>query len=143
MTAGLPGTGIGGIFYLLLALLAPVREVPRLLRGQSSLRRWRTITGQLAIVAGIAGAMALEMWGLNSLITRAQHAGYLPPDAEKHVASSTTALWAAGASLATLTFVFLVVHTLRLLVKKRAGVISVPLSPPCPLPAAPHASATA
>jgi hypothetical protein len=132
MTAGLPGTGIGGIFYLLLAVLAPVRELARLLRGRSSGRRWMTIMGQLAIVAGIAGAMALELWGLNSLIGWTPRAGYLAPHAEKLVSSGTAALWAAYASLVTLTFVFVVVHILRLFFGRRPGV--GPVTPASTLP---------
>ena len=39
--AGLPGTGLGGLFYLLLAFWMPFAELPRTLRGRSSRARWR------------------------------------------------------------------------------------------------------
>jgi hypothetical protein len=53
MVAGLPGTGIGGIFYLISALCMPLREFPRLMRGKSSLRRWKFIMKQWVMTAGI------------------------------------------------------------------------------------------
>ena len=56
MTAGLPGTGIGGIFYLASALVMPFREVSRRLRGRPA-GDWRVVAAQLAIAGGILGAM--------------------------------------------------------------------------------------
>ncbi|MCC7147299.1 MAG: hypothetical protein IT443_12705 [Phycisphaeraceae bacterium] len=43
MAAGLPGTGIGGIFYLLLVAWMPLRELVLTLQGRSSPQRWRSI----------------------------------------------------------------------------------------------------
>jgi len=59
MTAGLPGTGIGGVFYLLSALLMPLFELITTLRGKSSLARWTVVLRQLAIGLVILGAMWL------------------------------------------------------------------------------------
>ena len=57
MSAGLPGTGIAGVFYLASALLMPVIELERTLRGQSSIAAWRFVMRQFtlscAILAGI------------------------------------------------------------------------------------------
>ena len=53
MVAGLPGTGIGGIFYLLSAVCMPTREIPRLIRGKSSFRRWKLIMKQWGLSSGI------------------------------------------------------------------------------------------
>ena len=38
MTAGMPGTGIGGLFYLLSALLMPLRELWRLVASGGTYR---------------------------------------------------------------------------------------------------------
>jgi hypothetical protein len=54
MFAGLPGTGIGGIFYLLLTLWMPINELYRTLEGRSSVARWLFI---------------LERWGVFALVT--------------------------------------------------------------------------
>ena len=46
----------------------PLRELPRLLSGQSSWKRWRFIFVQLAMVAGIIGCTYGEVWLLNMLL---------------------------------------------------------------------------
>lgn len=53
MNAGLPGTGIGGLFYLLAGLLLPVIEVYQTLKGRSSLERWRFVLRHTALAWGI------------------------------------------------------------------------------------------
>src|SRR4029077_4549754 len=63
MSAGLPGLGLGGIFFILSALLAPVFELPRTTRAQSSRARWRQIAGHVALALGmiVAIEVALEI----------------------------------------------------------------------------------
>lgn len=56
--AGLPGTGLGGLFYLLLAFWMPLAELPRTLRGESSAARWRRIGAHVALALGIVAAVA-------------------------------------------------------------------------------------
>ncbi|MEV7431390.1 MULTISPECIES: hypothetical protein [unclassified Nocardioides] len=59
MTAGLPGTGLGGLLYVVLALLMPLRELYLTARGRSSRERWAVVGRQalmaLVIVAVLAG----------------------------------------------------------------------------------------
>ena len=64
MNAGLPGTGIGGVFYLLSALLMPLFEVVNTLRGGSSWVRWGMLLRQLIMAAGILGGM----WALGLVL---------------------------------------------------------------------------
>ncbi len=64
MTAGLPGTGIGGVFYLLSALVMPFYEVVKTVQGQSSWLRWVLVVKQLAMAAGIIGGM----WALGVVL---------------------------------------------------------------------------
>ena len=64
MTAGLPGTGIGGVFYLLSALLMPLFELVNTLRGQSSWARWAGVFRQLLMASGIIAGM----WMLGILL---------------------------------------------------------------------------
>jgi len=59
MTAGLPGTGIGGVFYLLSALLMPIVEIVLTIRGKSSVARWMLVLRQLAMGFTILGTMWL------------------------------------------------------------------------------------
>jgi hypothetical protein len=49
MSAGLPGLGLGGFFFVLSALAAPLIELPRLLTGRSSAATWREIGRNVVI----------------------------------------------------------------------------------------------
>jgi hypothetical protein len=77
MTAGLPGTGIGGIFYLLLAICMPVCEVFRAAQKRTNVRRWGFISLQLLFVAGILTAMWGEVWLLNRTLFWLQQTHHL------------------------------------------------------------------
>lgn len=70
MKAGLPGVGIGGLFYVLLVAWMPFREVWLTLQGRSSARRWRRrVAGQVGLAAGILAALGAEWWSLARLPT--------------------------------------------------------------------------
>ena len=62
--AGLPGTGLGGIFYALLIVWMAVREAWLSSRGVSERGRWTRIARLGAILAGIVAALWLEGWVL-------------------------------------------------------------------------------
>ena len=62
MIAGLPGTGIGGLFYLLSALLMPFLELLATLRGRSSAERWRVVRDQTLIAGGIILGVSGTYW---------------------------------------------------------------------------------
>ena len=62
MTAGLPGAGIGGLFYFCLVLLMPLREIYLTALGRSSLSRWKMVVFQYAMLAGILIALWTEAW---------------------------------------------------------------------------------
>ncbi len=57
MTAGIPGTGIGGIFYFTAAILLPLRAVAR-----GGRVRFRTRFGRAIAQAAIALAMLAGIW---------------------------------------------------------------------------------
>lgn len=71
-SAGLPGTGIGGLFYILLALCMPFFELYQTILGRSSLERWKLVLRQLAItlliLAGAGGTffLSFELFGLKN-----------------------------------------------------------------------------
>jgi hypothetical protein len=68
MFAGLPGIGVGTLFYVLLAFAMPFTELIRLARGQSSVARWVRIALQLfhsvCIILSIMVAERLLMFML-------------------------------------------------------------------------------
>jgi hypothetical protein len=77
VSAGLPGLGLGGLFFVLAALLAPFPELWRTLRGRGSRAAWRAIGRQLAqalaMIAAIAACfrLPLTMFGLTAVLLAA------------------------------------------------------------------------
>ena len=67
MNPGLPGTGIGGLFYIASALLMPAFEVWRRWRGDAT-RRGRLVARQFAIAVGVVAAMSGVFWGLDTVL---------------------------------------------------------------------------
>jgi hypothetical protein len=70
MPAGLPGTGLGGVFLILSALLMPLVELRRRMRGRTGLGRWRHVgrhsalaIGMVAVVLGPVGALYSALLG--------------------------------------------------------------------------------
>jgi len=61
MSAGLPGLGLGGLFFIFSALLAPFPELWRALRGRSDLASWRTIGRQLAQALAMVASIDLTL----------------------------------------------------------------------------------
>ena len=62
MNVGLPGTGIGGLFYLATALLMPVWELLRAMNGRSSAARWRDVAEQTSLALAILVALWTAAW---------------------------------------------------------------------------------
>lgn len=66
MTPGLPGTGIGGLFYIIGAVWMPLRETARrLLREAEDCHRWPLIFRQSGIALGMVIAMTGAFWMLD------------------------------------------------------------------------------
>lgn len=61
MSAGLPGFGLGGLFFVLSALAAPLLEVPRLLRGESPAGAWREIARNVVLSLLIIATVDLAL----------------------------------------------------------------------------------
>ena len=73
MIAGLPGTGLGGVFYLLSALLMPCRELAHNLklnkkRGRQK-NQWGLVSRQLILALAILGGFRLTELLLTFIIT--------------------------------------------------------------------------
>jgi len=74
MNAGLPGAGIGGVFYLVLALFMPFLELFKTFRGESSLARWGVVLRQVVMAGAILGGMWLMGLFLGVLVEMASSA---------------------------------------------------------------------
>jgi hypothetical protein len=59
MSAGLPGCGLGGLFFVVCALLAPAWEIVRTVRGRSSLAAWTQTMRQFGLALGMVAAFDL------------------------------------------------------------------------------------
>jgi hypothetical protein len=68
MAAGLPGTGIGGLFFILSAFFMLVVEIVRTVRGRSSLARWRLVGRQVAIATAMVAAVTASVWAVHGLL---------------------------------------------------------------------------
>ncbi|MDQ3476014.1 MAG: hypothetical protein M3492_06685 [Actinomycetota bacterium] len=56
MGAGIPGTGMATLFYILSVFIMPLREIVPTLRGQSSWARWRLIMRHLVMALAMTAA---------------------------------------------------------------------------------------
>lgn len=134
MVVGIPGTGIGGLFYLLAAAFMPLRELVLLVQGRSSLARWRFIAMQWAMIAGMLASLWGAMWLFKRLASWTgldQPTGLLvvtPTGAEIMRETNVFLANAALGSLISLTAIMLAVQTLRMCFppKREPGASGVP-----------------
>jgi hypothetical protein len=126
MFAGLPGIGVGTLFFVLTALWMPFREVWLTLYGRSSRRRWRTVAVQAVFALGIVSSVAVGEIALHSIM------GQVAPGAVGPTRMLNTTIAAGSpessifsapmtASLLMLGGVLLAVEMLRLTHKWRAS----------------------
>lgn len=73
MTVGLPGTGIGAVFYILLAIYMPLFQLRRLLTGTSKARHWKIVASAMSLSAFIILSLYAEarllIWCLGKPLT--------------------------------------------------------------------------
>jgi hypothetical protein len=120
MFAGLPGIGVGTLFYILMAVWMPFRELPRVVQGKSSLTAWALILRQLFHSAGILVTVMMAERLLVALLDR-NHPHSFSPAALIYGEMTTRAggsLLAApiAASLMLLGGVVLTVEVLRFVI---------------------------
>ena len=72
MGAGIPGTGMATLFYILSVFVMPLREIVRTVRGQSSWARWKLIARHLVIALAMTAVVYGTFRYLPGLL--------LPPD---------------------------------------------------------------
>lgn len=89
MTAGLPGAGIGGLFYLAATISLPLRSLWRRVRGRSDSVTWRHQAHNVTMAAGIIAGLWVAGWML----------GFVVPDEMLNPGIATAA--GSGTSLRT------------------------------------------
>jgi hypothetical protein len=115
MNPGLPGTGIGGLFYILSALWMPICEVWRRWQGDAT-RRWPLVARQFVIAVGVVAAMTGVFWALDTVFMLKQVAA--------HDAGKGQVIWSLRVSALLVTSGVLVavlsaVHLVRLCLRLR------------------------
>jgi hypothetical protein len=70
MGPGVPGIGIAGLFYVVVAIVAPIRELYLTTRGRSSRDRWRVVLRQFLLAWTIVAAVVAFYIGLGWLARR-------------------------------------------------------------------------
>ncbi len=117
MIAGLPGTGIGGLFYLLASGWMAFREGWSKLNKQHDLSRSKVVKGQLLlglVIVGAMWAMGESIGRLLSLLPVSMLNRLLGPHALSHGKYN---LWKTSIfywTLGTLMGLYLLMHSLRL-----------------------------
>lgn len=119
MIFGLPVTGLGGLFYLILTLWMPVREAHRTVRGEGCPRRWKQIFVSCALMFFLFATMYAQASLISSLFPTisAVSSESLGTARFDQLAGSKAGGLVAGAmfvALITLACVALAVHALRL-----------------------------
>ncbi|MBI4460118.1 MAG: tetratricopeptide repeat protein [Acidobacteria bacterium] len=123
MTAGIPGAGIGGLFYLLSALWMPFREGWLAAQGRSTAASRAVVRRQVAIAVGILASLWAAAWLLSAVIAAwpaiASMAGAAPPSAKDQELPRLLSYSALAFSLATLAIILAGVQLLRLIVRPK------------------------
>jgi len=115
MNPGLPGTGIGGLFYILSALWMPICEVWRRWQGDAT-RPWPWVARQFAIAVGVVAAMTGVFWALDTALMLCQ--------VSQHMAGKAHVMWSLRVSALLVTSGVLAavlgtVHVVRLCLRLR------------------------
>lgn len=123
MIVGVPGLGIGGVFYILSALAMPFRELARGVRPGGAPRRWRVVADQTAMALAILGSIALVGIALGWVV------GLIDPGSVQRIVIGGAAKGAGGVPtvlkvvaaflvFGTLAAVLAAVQVLRLVVRR-------------------------
>lgn len=78
MIAGLPGTGLGGVFYFLAALVLVAREGLRALRGET-ITRGKLLARMMVMLVGIVAALSITYWLLGQVMPQTVVSGEMTP----------------------------------------------------------------
>src|SRR5262245_42286731 len=100
MNPGLPGTGIGGLFYIVVALCMPACEMLRRWQGDAT-RRGGLVARQFAIALGVVAAMTSVFWGLDTVLMLDRVAAHAAGAHQAALSLRVSALMVTSGVLAT------------------------------------------
>lgn len=108
MTVGIPGAGIGGLFYLASALWMPVQESWNVVRGKSTQVRRALVARQFLLACGILLAMGGTAWLIETGLSMM---AWWKDTQDLPKILTYSALWVG---VGTLSMVYLSTHIVRL-----------------------------
>jgi hypothetical protein len=122
MFAGLPGIGVGTLFYVLMAFWMPIRELGRVAQGTSTIENWKLILRQMfyatGIIVTVIFAEKLMLWVLGDRnIKPLSPATWVHGELGAHASGSILAA-PIMASLLLLAGVLLFVEVMRLATRR-------------------------
>ncbi len=115
MIAGLPGTGIGGTFYLLSAFLMPFYQLNKMRRRKARRHGWKSVVFQLFLAFSMLVGFWLTGLGLGLLLQKTVISG----SSLSHGRANVFQVQPLFISLAVLFFVLAFVHGQSLLSRPR------------------------
>lgn len=119
MTAGVPGAGIGGVFYLLSALAAPLWLLVSALTGRrADAAAWRLACRHCLLALTILGAIWLTGWALGRALGSSAGATAFPGAPVRPASAQVLGSAMVYLTLATLAAVLVGVEVLRLFVRR-------------------------
>lgn len=121
MTVGLPGAGIGGLFYLASTFLLPVRSLARRLRGRPDSLPPRHLAHSVLIAVGIISALWVAGWLLALVMPDEMLAGRGGIGGVTGVSRNAIPIATFGVAVGTLAFVLLAVEVAHRVQVIRAG----------------------
>jgi fucose permease len=113
MTAGVPGSGIGGSFYLLSALLMPVQESVSICRKTSSCASRQAVGRQVLNAMGVLSGVWMTGWFISKSFSKV--AASLHPEQQRVITVFNHISLVYG--LVTLLAVFLLVQILNVVLR--------------------------
>jgi hypothetical protein len=129
VTAGIPGAGIGGVFYILASLLAPLWTAVKWLRGdRPSKREWHLSIRHAALATTILVAIWLAGWLLGAALISGNPVTPADGGITRVVTASIIGKAMVYVTLGTLAGVVIGVEVLRLLLGRRGLLTKVGLA---------------
>lgn len=126
MFAGLPGIGVGTLYYVLMAFWMPLREMGRVVQGTSTIENWKLILRQMfyavGIIVTVMFAERVLLWVMGDKhVKPLSPATWLHGELGAHASGSILAV-PIMASVMLLFGVLLAVEILRLVVNRSARI---------------------
>ena len=116
MIAGIPGSGISGLFYLVLALWMPIRELHFTIYRKYNLEKWLIVRRQTLLTISLIIGMGVTGWFIGWLLILISGTNLTT---NSNPVINILRLSPFVFALATLVSVYLSVHMLRFIVRRK------------------------